>query len=256
MDLARIMTAEPLTVAPSARPADAARLMDERGVRHLPVVEEGKLLGLLSDRELLSGPAATSVRELMQSPPATALPSDSPAALTAELALRAQGCVLVALHGALLGIVSELDLLAAYVRACREGRLRVREDPPVEDRMSAPFESLELGATLGEAAELMASLRIRHLPVLDGGHPIGMLSDRDLRRALGRGAAPAEEIDAHLSRPALCIEAGTHLSSAAERMSERKLGALPVLRGTHAIGLLTLSDLVDHVLHELRLGAL
>jgi CBS domain-containing protein len=48
------MTRELITVPPRTDVAEAARLMAERGVRHLPVVDRGRLVGMVSIRDLLS----------------------------------------------------------------------------------------------------------------------------------------------------------------------------------------------------------
>jgi CBS domain-containing protein len=46
------MTAEPVTVEPSLPAEEAARLMLDRNFRHLPVVEEGRVLGIVSLRDV------------------------------------------------------------------------------------------------------------------------------------------------------------------------------------------------------------
>ena len=46
------MTARPVTIGPSARLLDAALLMRRSGMRHLPVVDGDRLLGILTDRDL------------------------------------------------------------------------------------------------------------------------------------------------------------------------------------------------------------
>jgi CBS domain-containing protein len=46
--LLEAMTPEPMTIAPSIRAIDALRTMRERGFRHLPVVEDGKILGVVT----------------------------------------------------------------------------------------------------------------------------------------------------------------------------------------------------------------
>ena len=51
--LAAVMTATPVTVEPERTYGHALQLMYERGFRHLPVVEDGKLLGLVSARHAL-----------------------------------------------------------------------------------------------------------------------------------------------------------------------------------------------------------
>lgn len=47
-----LMTLDPVTVTPRARIADVWDLMRERRIRHAPVVEDGVLVGMVSDRDL------------------------------------------------------------------------------------------------------------------------------------------------------------------------------------------------------------
>ena len=47
-----VMTPNPVTVPPQASAAEVWDLMRERAVRHLPVVDGGTLVGMLSDRDL------------------------------------------------------------------------------------------------------------------------------------------------------------------------------------------------------------
>ena len=74
----------------------------------------------------------------------------------------------------LAGIVTERDL----VNLVAEGL-----DPrttKVGDRMSTNLDTVEPRADIAEAAEHMARLRIRHLPVVDKGKLVGIISIRDL----------------------------------------------------------------------------
>jgi acetoin utilization protein AcuB len=47
-----LMTPKPVTVTPKASIAEAWDLMNERDIRHIPVVDNGVLVGMLSDRDL------------------------------------------------------------------------------------------------------------------------------------------------------------------------------------------------------------
>jgi CBS domain-containing protein len=47
------MTEEPVTASSSTSAEDAVRTMLERGFRHLPVVEEGRTVGVVSLREVV-----------------------------------------------------------------------------------------------------------------------------------------------------------------------------------------------------------
>ena len=46
--LAHAMTPDPVTIAPDSRAVDALRKMSDRGFRHLPVVESGRIWGVVS----------------------------------------------------------------------------------------------------------------------------------------------------------------------------------------------------------------
>ncbi|HET7045178.1 MAG TPA: CBS domain-containing protein [Gaiellaceae bacterium] len=53
LPLREVMTTELVTVAPDDDLVAAARLMQERRIRHLPVIQDGKVLGILGIREVL-----------------------------------------------------------------------------------------------------------------------------------------------------------------------------------------------------------
>ena len=73
----------------------------------------------------------------------------------------------------------------------------------VADWMTPDLVTIAPGATAGEALAMMRQRRIRHLPVVDAGRLVGMLSDRDLRSALPSAAVLGEldEDDLAASRP-------------------------------------------------------
>ncbi len=52
--VSRYMTEEPITVSPDTEAEDAAAMMLNFGLRHLPVMEGGRIVGMVSSRDLLS----------------------------------------------------------------------------------------------------------------------------------------------------------------------------------------------------------
>jgi len=48
------MTPDPITLPPDHPPSEAARIMTERRFRHIPVVDQGRLVGIVSIRDLVS----------------------------------------------------------------------------------------------------------------------------------------------------------------------------------------------------------
>ena len=64
--VAQIMSTPVITTTLSARANDCMRLMTDRRIRHLPVVDGGKVLGVLSIGDLLKLVIATQQREIEQ----------------------------------------------------------------------------------------------------------------------------------------------------------------------------------------------
>jgi CBS domain-containing protein len=114
--------------------------------------------------------------------------------------------------------------------------------------------------TMLEAARIMQLARIRHLPVVESGLLVGMLSDRDV---LGASPASLESADESVRANHLrsvevrkvmspepeAVPPGCPLGEAAVRMLRLKISCLPIVeagtRGPRLLGLLTQSDLVQ-----------
>jgi acetoin utilization protein AcuB len=115
-----VMATDLVTVRPHETARHAYRLMRDNRFRHLPVVEDGRLVGVLSDRDLrpvLLSPslARARVRELMSEDLTTVTP-DAPVEEAASLlVVKKIGCLPVVTDGGLVGIVTETDLLAVLV---------------------------------------------------------------------------------------------------------------------------------------------
>jgi acetoin utilization protein AcuB len=117
-------------------------------------------------------------------------------------------------------------------------------------------------ATIADALDLVRTMEIRHLPVVDRGTLVGMVSDRDLTRVDPSALLTHDGADAlrrELATPVMhsdviCVEPETDVSHVIELLLEHKLGALPVVHPkTHAIvGILSYIDVLRGVQEELE----
>lgn len=139
MKVADVMTKNPKVVTPDAPIREALRLMREGCFRRLPVVEGGKLVGILSDRDLrqaMNTPVILHEREqddyildhvrvgmCMSSEVHTLEPGDSLERAASIMKEKKVGGCPVVQEGGLVGILTESDLLEYLVRSIKAGRL-------------------------------------------------------------------------------------------------------------------------------------
>jgi acetoin utilization protein AcuB len=122
------MTREVVTVGPETTAAAALALCREKGIRHLPVLEGGWLVGMISDRDLRSATPALGdpdraealeriqVADEMAKEVATVRPEDPIEEAAIEMYERKIGCLPVVDDGDLVGIVTSSDVMRAFVR--------------------------------------------------------------------------------------------------------------------------------------------
>lgn len=96
----------------------------------------------------------------------------------------------------LVGIVTERDVLNAVATA-------TPLDTPVSEVMSKDLITVEPGTSLREAARIMTERWIRHLPVLEGGRLVGIVSQRDLAGVLAGALNEPEDLHRLIEASAL-----------------------------------------------------
>lgn len=258
MQVKELMVRDPITVATDTPLSTALSLMDEHGIRHLPVLRGSSLVGVLSDRDLLGelgwviAPdggepllANASAGDLLRREPLTVGPGESIVRAAELMASERIGCTPVCESDALLGLLTETDLLEAFMAAARYGRLSAGEDPEVGDVMRRDEISVEFDAGPSEAMRAMLDRDLRHLLVMDGERRVGVLSERDLRCCARPGAMQIRCAGEICSRDVRIARPDERLSVAALRMVNDKIGALVVenTRG-RTVGILTVTDVL------------
>ena len=107
---------------------------------------------------------------------ATCIPDESIASICTRLSALNIGAFPVCdAHGALVGIISERDVVRAFAKD--GARLA---DMHVRDLMTRDVTTCTQETSMVEAEKLMNKRRVRHLPITEGGKLVGMLSIRDV----------------------------------------------------------------------------
>lgn len=137
----RYMTRSPHTIAVDRTLADAHTLMRQYRIRHLPVLEHGKLVGIVSERDLHLvetlrdvNPAEVTVEEAMSQDVFSVDPGSSMARVARRMAERKVGSAVVVNRDEVLGIFSTVDALRALADLSSGTRTRKRAQPKPTDR--------------------------------------------------------------------------------------------------------------------------
>jgi len=121
--MAAVMTPFPHAVSPDDSIRHARALMVEHEVRHLPVLEEHRLVGIVTDRDLkraldpaLGLPSGDElfVRDVYLPDPYVVDVADPLDEVLAEMTRRHVGSTLVTKHGRLVGIFTAMDACRLY----------------------------------------------------------------------------------------------------------------------------------------------
>lgn len=120
---------------------------------------------------------------------------------------------------------------------------------PVSERMARGLAVVESSVSLQEAARRMVERRVGSVLVFAGERLCGILTERDVLKAVAQGAvaAPVEE---WMTRDPETIEPSETLEHAAVLMLHGGFRHLPVADGEHVVGILSMRDLVGLALAD------
>ncbi len=216
--LGLLMTPDPITIGPDATIADAARVMIRHGIRRLPVVEDRRLVGLLSVSDLI-----LAIAQMKCTIPIRDAYTSQTFAIWEETPLTVVGRVMeisgfdaipiLDADNTLRGIISERDLIRNSVIEDSVGVSdfsngtdddewtweSIRDNhtlsysiskvqipkKPVKHAMVKNVIAVPLNAEVSECALKMKRARVDQLPVINGDKRlVAMLFDRDLIRVL------------------------------------------------------------------------
>lgn len=151
-----VMTRDPVTVTPEITVREAAGLLRRHGIGGLPVVEGGRVAGMITESDILA---------LLE----TRGPSED------------------------LWLPAPLEILEIPVReymnwARTKEALSHIGDRPVREVMSSPAITVEDDVEIEDAASLMLREGIARLPVVRGGKLVGIIAREDIVRGVASGA--------------------------------------------------------------------
>lgn len=129
--------------------------------------------------------------------------------------------------------------------------------------MTTKVVAIDVDESIGVALQLMHTGNFRRLPVLQDGRLVGIITDRDLRLATNSPLVLQDKwysdfiqesikVKSCMTADPVTIGPEASLIEATKLMRARKFGGLPVVEGDNLVGMITVTDLLDFLIHLLE----
>ncbi len=122
MQIVNLMTSDPVTIDQHDTLSKAKSIMDEGRFRRLPVMEDGQLVGITTERDLREYTgylASTRVTAAMRTPLLTLTPYNTVEDAAVLMLKHKIGGLPIVADGTLVGIVTSSDLLKAFLNVVK-----------------------------------------------------------------------------------------------------------------------------------------
>ncbi len=120
--------------------------------------------------------------------------------------------------------------------------------PVAREHMSRDLLTVAPQDRLGEVAQRMVERNLGAVLVLDGGRLVGIMTERDLMRAVARGLHGDAIVAEYMTKDPEAIEPDDTTQHAAVLMIHGGFRHLPLMEGTSPVGMLSIRDLMRVVL--------
>ncbi|NIM45318.1 MAG: CBS domain-containing protein [Nitrososphaeria archaeon] len=174
-----VMSAPLVVVDPEVDVREAAKMMVEMDIKRLPVVKEGKLIGVFTSRDLIKSLAYVWVRDVMKGPVVKTPYETSVEKASKIMGERRVGSLIVTKDDEDIGIFAERDLLTRVLAAKIDPR-----KAKIGDFMSAPLITISPDVSVIEASRLMERRGVQRLFVQEDGEIIGIITAADMAQAI------------------------------------------------------------------------
>ncbi|MFC1795345.1 CBS domain-containing protein [Planctomycetota bacterium] len=190
--LGRIMSSPVESVTSDISVLEASKIMGAKQIKRLPIVDEGKLIGIVTQTDLVR--ALTSyglwrdVSEIMSKNIAGIQMQASVAEAAGIMISRKISCIMVMDGDNVAGVLTEKDMLGRVVALQRDPA-----NTRMEEVMSSPVTSIPSNFSVFSASKLMEEMNVRRLVVMKDKRLCGVLTQTDIFMAVRNKLQNEEE---------------------------------------------------------------
>ena len=260
MKVKDLMTTNLITIDVNSPLRTALKLMKKHRVTRLIVTRHGKIDGIVTERDLVNrlgkekeaklSDAHIYVSSCYSKNPIT-ITADEDVKEAAKLMLsKGISSLLVKQDDRIVGIITKTDFIKA-LKECNK---------PIKEVMTNRVVYLPSSSRLVEARNIMLHEKIKKILVVDDGKLVGIVTEKDIARALGlfRKLAEGTQWDERMRRiklrdimrsPVITVGQNESVCKAVKIMLEKKISGLPVFNGK-LTGIITKTDLIRAIAKE------
>lgn len=233
-------------------------LMKKHEITKIPVVENKKLIGIVTDNTIVYKlgsirkkgipPSRMHASSVTEKNIERITPDTDVRTILKTVGQPGPTMLCVEENEKLIGIITKADLLPL-----------VSSQKKVRDIMNKRLLTISPDDRVIHARRIMIDENIARLPVIDNGNLIGMISDNEIAFALadikksiplGRQKHQLDELLVNdvMKTPAIWTEPNLTAKQVANLMTQKNVGALPVLENGKLIGIISRTDLLRTIL--------
>jgi len=244
-----VMTENPVYVHASDLVTKVRSIMRDKGYRALPVLEQEKLIGIISRGDVLrvtSSKTNLLVEGIMNRNAVTTTPEKDLFSCTRKMIKAGIRQLPVVDDNKLVGIISSTDVLSAFVK---NGYRSVKKK--INEIMTTDVIYCEQEDELSKIWDKMYTSGFSGFPVLKKGKVIGMITRSDImkegsvRLSKESGRTKVVPVKRAIKTPAITTTGDSKIEDAAKIMTESKIIRLPVTdKEGHLLGIVDIEDVL------------
>jgi CBS domain-containing protein len=258
MIVKQLMSKNIVTIDVNRNLRDARNLMEKEGISRLLVTDDGKIVGIITVRDIVNRLGSWKERKISDSKIFVSsaftenlvkINQDQSVSEAARLMLeKGISSLVIYDNGNVVGILTKTDLIKALKNSTEK----------VKDWMKKPVITLSAGSTVLQARNIMLKNKIKRIPIVLGNRIIGIVTEKDIAKALGLFRKVSEGkhwnermkkilVEQIMSKDLITVNSEETLGKVVEIMLENKISGLPVVENEKLVGIITKTDLVRAV---------
>jgi len=192
IEIASLMTSPVISISPDTSVLQAGAIAEENNIKKLPVVDNGKLVGIITQTDLIRVLTYygmwRDIEEIMSTDVVTIQAEDTVVQAAEAMTNNNISCIVVLNDNQVAGILTERDVLKRVVAA--------QKDPfttKINDVMSSPVKSVPPDYSVFSASRLIENVNIRRLVIMEDNILRGIVTQTDIFRAVKNKLQNEEE---------------------------------------------------------------